>query len=369
MDVALFKAVTCALDSEGEAWCWGKNSYLYDNSIDSNGERTTPFHLSIVPNSRSLHAFAGGLCGVASTNATRWCFGDNGLSTIGDGGAAASYTASDPYVVSFSSQFNDTPVTIGSSGGYNFCGIQSNGRAMCWGRNTVGEIGNGTMGTQSTPISSLNGLEYTHIAQGETHACGVPVSGGVRCWGAGSEGQLGNSASSDSASNVAVSNISGTVSQVAVGSQGSCALLASGAIQCWGSNNKGTIGDNQVCDPIRCNSAQDVAGISGATAIAMAGKTAYAVLSDGTLRCWGENAGGAFGDGGGTQSNIPKACADGVTGIERVFAFNGSGGVTACALTNAGAIYCWGSNSSSQTGVSSAVSAQTETPHGPIVVP
>jgi hypothetical protein len=58
----------------------------------------------------------------------------------------------------------------------------------------------------------------------------------VQCWGLNSLGQLGNGTTTDSLEPVAVVGITNALG-VAAGSYHTCAVLSSGAVQCWGRNS------------------------------------------------------------------------------------------------------------------------------------
>jgi alpha-tubulin suppressor-like RCC1 family protein len=85
------------------------------------------------------------------------------------------------------------------------------------------------------------------IARGAYHACAVE-SGGVQCWGDNADGELGNDATTSSNLPVQVYGLSGGVQSIVAGAGDdngfTCALLASGAVECWGDNGVGTLGNN-----------------------------------------------------------------------------------------------------------------------------
>jgi alpha-tubulin suppressor-like RCC1 family protein len=68
-------------------------------------------------------------------------------------------------------------------------------------------------------------------------------AGGVRCWGTNFSGQLGDGTNLNSSTPVEVSGLSSGVTAIAAGSAHTCALLARGAMRCWGTNFSGQLGD------------------------------------------------------------------------------------------------------------------------------
>ncbi len=132
------------------------------------------------------------------------------------------------------------------------------------------------------------------VAAGAFHTCAVTTAGGVQCWGDNGEGQLGNGSLADKHVPVAVSGLSSGVAAVAAGSAHTCAVTTAGAVQCWGSNSDGSLGNGSTTDsdvPV------SVSGLSsGATTIAAGASHACAVIA-GRAQCWGFDIFGQVGNG------------------------------------------------------------------------
>lgn len=230
------------------------------------------------------------------------------------------------------------------------CAVTTAGAVRCWGASDHGQIGNGVVdstsaGVFATPVQ-VQGLTagVTSIASAfGDHTC-VVVSGGVKCWGANDQGQLGDGTNDESAVPVAVVGLSSGVTAVAAGEQNSCALLATGAVKCWGKNDYGQLGDDSDVE----NSLEpvDVSGLADAESIS-AGLAHVCVVTAGhAIKCWGSNLYaelglGASGNGAHTPGAVP-----GLTGIATVAA----GDNVTCAATTAGALSCWGKNADGQIG-------------------
>ena len=199
----------------------------------------------------------------------------------------------------------------------------------------------------------------TQVAAGEEHTCALLTGGSVDCWGANDIGQLGNGISTGpercfleqacSTHPVAVSGIS-NATQVA-GSVHTCALLTSGSIDCWGANYRGELGngDTNVSDvPVA------VSGMSNATQVAAGYGHTCALLTGGSVDCWGRNGVGELGAGtvSGPDNCEHEPCSTrpvAVSGISNATQVAAGVGHT-CALLAGGSVDCWGDNEYGQLG-------------------
>jgi alpha-tubulin suppressor-like RCC1 family protein len=129
--------------------------------------------------------------------------------------------------------------------GYNHnCAIKTDGSAWCWGRNSNGQLGDGTTTSQTTPVA-VSGLAsgVTRIAAGFLHTCAGRTDGSVWCWGWNFYGQVGDGTNTERATPVAVSGLASGVTQIAAGGSQSCAIRSNGSALCWGLNGSGQLGD------------------------------------------------------------------------------------------------------------------------------
>lgn len=141
-------------------------------------------------------------------------------------------------------------------------------------------------------------------------------------------------------------SLSAAIDRAAIASGGefSCALLTDGSVQCWGSNGDGRLGDGTTTDNRSRPGAVD--GLAeGVVQIATGGAHACAVLQDETVKCWGRGDSGQLGDGGTANSSTPVPVAD-LTGVVEVDA----GLAHTCARLADGAVECWGSQADGRLG-------------------
>lgn len=187
-------------------------------------------------------------------------------------------------------------------------------------------------------------LRVTKMAVGSTHTCAVTTDGEMKCWGANGAGQLGINSTSLSLVPVTVLGLGGGVKSIAAGSTFSCAVTASGAAKCWGANLSGQLGNNSTTQSLIPT---NVTGLeTGVVEIKVGGAHGCAMTNQGAVRCWGNNANGRLGDGTSQSSLVPVNVAGLGSGVASI----SLGANHGCALTVSGAVKCWGQNSGGQLG-------------------
>ena len=152
----------------------------------------------------------------------------------------------------------------------------------------------------------MPGIEgATAIAGGVQHFCAVGAGGRVWCWGSNSGGQLGSGSRDPDIQvrvPVEVPGLTGATA-LAAGYEYTCALMTGGTVSCWGTN-PGSTYEAPLIDAVPTQ----VPGIEGATAIAGSMFDMCALVADGTVRCWGRNESGQLGDGTTNRHTEPGRC-------------------------------------------------------------
>jgi alpha-tubulin suppressor-like RCC1 family protein len=284
----------------------------------------------------TLAAGANHTCSIVRTGGVR-CWGQDDAGQLGDGGAAAAFSAI-PVPVS-----GIATATSLAGGFQHACAVLPDGSVQCWGRGLEGQLGNGLNASTTAPVAVSGLTGVTAVGAGFLHSCALLASGGVRCWGANTDGQLGNGTSSPAAAPVAVGNVTSAVG-LAVGGNNTCVVLASGIVQCWGANNAGQLG-NGTSGSTDATLPVNVSGITNAVAVTAGFDYNCALLADGAMKCWGRGLEGQLGDGGQASSPLPVD----VGLSSAATAISASLGHT-CALLASGSVQCWGSNGNGQLG-------------------
>jgi alpha-tubulin suppressor-like RCC1 family protein len=166
-------------------------------------------------------------------------------------------------------------------------------------------------------------------------------NGGVRCWGSNERGQLGDGTTADRSRPPPSDVLTGAIA-VSAGGTHTCALMTGGGVRCWGGNVFGQLGDGTESDrPVPPES--DV--LVGAKQISTGDLHTCALLEDAGVRCWGHNINGELGIGSYDPVLDPRG-RDVQTNAAAVAAgFNFT-----CALARDGGVRCWGYNGRGQIG-------------------
>jgi alpha-tubulin suppressor-like RCC1 family protein len=223
---------SCAVLTNGSLNCWGNNSWG-QLGITAGAARVAPVR-AIGAGVFEVAAGFGFTCALMTNNTVR-CWGENLHGQLGNDTRTNSSSPSQVLGLSRVRAIDADPQ------GNFVCALLDDGTVWCWGRNDVGQLGDGTMTTRQIPVRVQGLPEAQAISVGETHACAVRASGVVVCWGAGDRGQLGNGAMSASGAPVEVIGLCG-VSSLGCGGHHCCAV-SSGAVSCWGRNASGELGD------------------------------------------------------------------------------------------------------------------------------
>jgi alpha-tubulin suppressor-like RCC1 family protein len=286
---------SCALRTDGTAACWGlgEKGQLGDGTFTQIA--LTPVSVQGLTNATALVGGYNHVCAVLSDSTIR-CWGSNTNGQLGDPSKTES---SVPIPVPGLSGV----LAIGV-GAFHTCAVMQDHTVRCWGENSSGQLGNGTFAPSSTPVTVAGLSNVVTISGGGAHTCAVLTDGSARCWGDNYLGQLGDGTGTPSAMPVQVAGIGNAV-EIAGGWAHTCARLSDRTLQCWGEGTNGELGNGAL---LNATTPVSVSGIS--TAVGLAGGWYHhscALLADTSVRCWGSNEWGQFGNGTTVSSSVPAA--------------------------------------------------------------
>lgn len=167
-----------------------------------------------------------------------WGWGDNTGKVIKDSGA------------SFTSpvQNDDNESWTMISHGNNFaCGIDSNNKLFCWGKNTYGQLGDGTTTDRSNAVS-ISG-NWNMVSCGLNHVAAINTSNKLYCWGRNNTGQLGDNTRNNRSSPV-LTLLGATPNwiKISCGTEFTLAIDSANNLYSWGTNGDGQLGLSNTAD-------------------------------------------------------------------------------------------------------------------------
>ena len=329
----------CAVRELGDVICWGEN-LRGQVGLSEVSDETVPLARIVDAGPFQVAATGSNHSCALRRDGTLRCWGDNRSGQLGDGTNTPRFTLG---TVVARTGVTDPLTTVRgvAAGAAHTCAVLMDGSVRCWGDNSGGQIGDGTGMGRSAPTTVLDLTGATSIAAGQAHTCAIVSDRTVRCWGFNLTGQLGDNSTTTRTRAVAVPGLS-DVTALEAGTGHTCALTGAGRVFCWGSNGDGRIGDGSSATERRVPTA--VLDLTGVRALGVGGAHACAVLEDGTLRCWGNNAFGQLGDGTTMSASRPVMAA--TTDVASV----ACGSTYTCAIRVDGSVVCWGSNESGQLG-------------------
>jgi alpha-tubulin suppressor-like RCC1 family protein len=356
--VAVGQNHACAIVG-GKAFCWGDNSSgeLGNNNQGVSSSTAVAVSTTGVLAGKTLTDITAGdswTCALDS-NGAAYCWGQNGSGQLGNNSTTPSAV---PVAVTGGHAFTEISA---SDLGDHTCAIDTAGKAWCWGVNTNGQLGNNSTTQSLVPVAVdttgvLAGKTLTKIAVGTSFTCVLDTAGQAYCWGLNTNGELGNNSTTQSLVPVAVSTtgvLAGkTLTEIDAGASFACGLDAAGAAYCWGQNSTGQLGNNSTTEshvPVAVTTSGVLAGKS-LNDITAGNGFSCALDTTGKAYCWGDGSQGQLGDNSFSQSNVPVAVtATGVLAGVTLTQID-SGTNSTCAIDASSNVYCWGANGNGELG-------------------
>jgi alpha-tubulin suppressor-like RCC1 family protein len=249
----------CALMASGKVQCWGNACFIGDTQVYPPHEvppkdSPVPLEVTGLVDVKNIAAGSNHTCAITKSGGLK-CWGWNLEGELGNGNQDT-YTG-----VCHATEAPTDVVGLGSdvvqvaAGSRQTCALTGKGGVKCWGANANYELGTSSVSldTGSLVPVDVDGLSsgVVAIAVGGAHACALLSSGGAMCWGRNTEGQLGVDTPPYEFNDrrslpVKVEGLPGPLVGIAAGHQHTCGLLQSGGVVCWGSNVNGELGNGTV---------------------------------------------------------------------------------------------------------------------------
>ena len=365
---------SCGITNSQKLYCWGRGNV----TPQLKGEGVDFQSIKLGENSRCTIANQGALSGVLRcdletvksvlspkqllTNETvekmNLGHGDR-FCRINNKKLICNLEAAGASAITFDQSSNYTAV---SSSGGTICALTEQNKIKCFGSNSSGGIGDGTIVNKAEPVLIDVSTSYKFISVGDDHTCAITMNNKLKCWGVNSAGQIGDGTTTQRLVPVDVDSMNDYLT-VSAGVKYTCAITIANRLKCWGDNTFGQLGDNTTTQrlvPTNVNSVLTFKSVSAARAPnnGLSSQTHTCAISQADdLYCWGDNTYYQLGDGTNVQSLSPLVIDSGtkyskvLTSAKRLFFSTSYSDAYSCGLTLTGQIKCWGENIKGQLGM------------------
>ncbi|MBM4413179.1 MAG: hypothetical protein FJ040_07020 [Chloroflexi bacterium] len=226
-------AISCALTTTGNAYCWGRNDYgQLGNGTTSDASAPVAVTMPTGVTFSEIYVYHRTTCAL-STTGNAYCWGWNHAGQLGDGTTNDStipVAVNMPTGVIFTKQGS---VTNGTQ-----CWISTTYTPYCWGSVAI----DGYLTTPTIP-SVLTAISVTDIFQDGSTMCWITVATNMQCVGDNNLGLFGNGTFDSWHEPRNVSIPSGvTFTRINHTPLGICALSSTGNAYCWGWDTHGQLG-------------------------------------------------------------------------------------------------------------------------------
>ncbi len=262
------------------------------------------------------------------------------------------------------------------AGHRSICALLDNHRVKCWGQNAAGELGVGDAVNRGDNAGEMgDALPYAELGTGRLAVslaaatnsyCALLDNNRVKCWGDNTLGTLGTGDGEhrgDQANEMGDDlpyldlGVGRNVRQLGGFEEGFCAMFDTGAIKCWGGNERGEqgLGDTVVRgdEPGEMGDNLPVVDLGpGRTVKQLVSSTQHhtcAILDDDSIKCWGLSDFGQLGLGdANNRGDGPGEMGQDLPAVDLGTGRHGRslilGTSHACALLDDDSLKCWGRN-------------------------
>jgi alpha-tubulin suppressor-like RCC1 family protein len=277
-----------AIKSDGTLWAWGLNASgqlgIGGDAFGNTSNSSSPVQVSAVTTWSRVAAGSSSSYAVR-TDGTLWAWGSQINGALGNG-----LNVTWPRITPVQIGTDNNWLNVAAGDGFAF-GIKTDGTLWAWGVNTYQQLGlNIASASVLTPTQVGTATNWVTVSAGSFHAAAINTLGELFTWGRNQVGQCGNGVSS--ATNVNVPTRVGTASNwrtVSCGEGHNVALTTANTVWCWGWNGSGQIGSG-LGTTINTLSPFQVSTATTWAHAAAGGRHTLAILANGNIWGWGSNA-------------------------------------------------------------------------------
>ena len=305
--------------SDGNLFAWGQNS---EGQIGDGTILNVSIPITITGNNWKQVAGGGYASAAIKTDGTLWSWGrypgdntkSNRSSPVTTAGGGTNWKQ------------------VSCKGNWVKSAIKTDGTLWTWGENGYGEVGDGTITTRNSPVTTAGGgSNWAQVSTANRAVFAIKTDGTLWTWGHNPNGQLGDGTTSSRLSPITTAGGGTNWKFVAGGLGRGSAIKTDGTLWSWGTNT----GDGTSISKL---SPVTTAGGGTNWKQVACGYHTLAIKTDGTLWGWGPYTNGLIGDGTTSDRSSPVSIAGGGTNWKQV----DCGEDTSTAIKTDGTIWAWG---------------------------
>lgn len=299
----------CGVTLEGDVYCWGSNSNgQVGAGLPANSNPVlAPVKVQNIP-TQVVDVKVGATFACARSAAgLMWCWGSNASGELGNGTNTQSITATQVQIANVADFDLAQSHSLVSQN--RACAVTFDGQVHCWGNNY---LANGTVGNSTTPQPVPGATNMLRISISTLSSCGISNAKTVLCWGYRPYLGTGNQQATYVVSPVSLPTLT-NIEEIAVAYNSGCAIRNDGALFCWGYNQHfassgqiptGHLGQISTINVL--SSPTLVGNVTGATRVDMSTEHTCVGLTNGALQCFGYNALGGLGNNSTNATHLPQ---------------------------------------------------------------
>ena len=325
--------------TEGGLWMWGLNT-SGQLGIGNIVHRSSPVQILSGGSTwkQISSSKAGSFSGGIKSDGSLWMWGGNNLGQLGN----TTRTSRSSPIQTITGGKNWKQLAIAGAGTTG--AIKTDGTIWTWGLNDKGQMGDGTSTNRSSPVQTVAGdTNWKFVSAGRYGFQAIKTDGTLWLWGGNLTGALGD-ATNQAGKSSPVQTVAGgnNWKMTAGGHQFSAAIKTDGTLWLWGQNHSGQLGDTTIVH--RSSPVQTVAGGTNWRFVACGNYSTGAIKTDGTLWLWGSGLNGRLGNNSTISRSSPVQTVSGGTNWKQLTL----GNEASHAIKTDGTLWAWGSNSNGE---------------------
>ncbi|UOQ98329.1 IPT/TIG domain-containing protein [Hymenobacter sp. 5317J-9] len=320
-------AFVVALQTDGSMWSWGSFSGYLGYNLSPLANVLSPRLVSAGP---WVCASAGfNHSAAVRADGTLWTWGNNTLGQLGNGSIGIATSLTTPTQVG-----TDTDWASVSAGRYYTVALKTNGTLWSWGSGLSVGIPNSPDLVRPTQVGTAS--NWTRICAG-LFSLALRADGTLWGWGIDSYNHLFRSVTTNQNLGPPTQLGTGTTwSRIACGDDHALAIKTDGTLWGWGFNLEGMVGNGTRVDAV---APVQVGAATTWERVAAGGYTSATTQADGSLWAWGDSKAGQTGDPSRTFGRLPVPVqVDSTT----TWATPATNPRAALGLRTDGALWTWG---------------------------